>query len=142
MFYLISWFFVVALLAMWSLAMWALHGVAAWTVSSAGALTSAASGAGAPALPDWVAPWVPTELVQVTKALMAGFGPLVDSLLQAAPMLASGLTFVTWVVWAIGSALLLLLGAGLHLGIALLRRRGDGGGGGSGPKAGRSLAAS
>lgn len=140
MFYVISWFFVVALLGMWSLAMWALHGVAVWTVSGAGALMSAASDAGAPALPDWLAPWVPTELVQATKALMAGFGPLVDSLLQAAPMLANGLTLVTWVVWAICSALLLLLGAGLHLGIALLRRRGDGGGGASGPKAGRSLA--
>jgi hypothetical protein len=43
----------------------------------------------------------------------------------------------TWVVWGIGSVLLVLLGAGLHLLIALWRRRG----GGSAPDAGRPLAA-
>jgi hypothetical protein len=43
------------------------------------------------------------------------------------------------VIWGIGSVLLMLLGAGLHLTIALWRRRG---GGGSGPNAGPSLAAS
>jgi hypothetical protein len=31
---------------------------------------------------------------------------------------------VVWVIWAIGSALLVLLGAGVHLFIALWRRRG------------------
>jgi hypothetical protein len=44
----------------------------------------------------------------------------------------------TWVVWGIGSALLLMLGAGMHLLIALWRRRGSGG---FGPNAGSSLAA-
>jgi hypothetical protein len=48
------------------------------------------------------------------------------------------LTVATWVVWGIGSALLLMLGAGMHLLIALWRRRGSGG---SGPNAGPSLAA-
>ena len=45
MFYAISWFAVLSLLALWSLAAWALHAVAVWTVSNAGALTGAASGA-------------------------------------------------------------------------------------------------
>jgi hypothetical protein len=62
---------------------------------------------------------------------------MVDSLLQAAPALAGGLTVATWVVWGIGSVLLVLMGTGLHLLIALWRRRG----GGNGPKAGSSLAA-
>lgn len=137
MFYALSWFVVVALLALWSLSAWALHAVAVWTVSSAGSLTGAASGVGAIALPDWLAPWVPTGLVQAMTQLMAGLGPVVDSLLQAAPALAGGLTVVAWVVWAIGGVLLLLLGAGLHLLIALWRRRG---GGGSGPSVGPSLA--
>jgi hypothetical protein len=47
-------------------------------------------------------------------------------------------TVATWVVWGIGSALLVLLGAGLHLLIALWRRRG---GAGSGPDAGRAMGA-
>ena len=138
MFYALSWFVVVALLALWSLAAWALHAVAVWTVSNAGALSGAASGVGTIRLPDWLAPWVPSEIAQSVSQMLAGLGPVVDSLLQAAPALAGGLTVATWVVWGIGSVLLVLLGAGLHLLIALWRRRG---GDGSGPNAGPSFAA-
>jgi hypothetical protein len=134
--YALSWFLVVALLVLWSLAAWAFHAVAAWTVSSAGALSGAASGAGAVRLPDWLAPWVPPEIAQTLTALLSGLGPLVDSLLQFAPALAGGLTVATWVIWGIGSALLVLAGAALHLLIALWRRRDDGGG----PHRGPSLA--
>jgi len=136
MFYALSWFVVVSLLGLWSLAAWALHAVAVWTVSNAGALSGAASGAGTLSLPGWLSPWVPPELVQAITQSMAALGPWVDSLLQAAPALAGGLTVVTWVVWGIGSVLLVLLGVGLHVLIALWRRRG----GGSGPNAGPSLA--
>ena len=138
MFYALSWFFVLALLALWSLGAWALHAVAVWTVSNAGALTGAASGAGSIAVPDWLASWTPPEVAQWASQLMSGIAPFVDSLLQSAPALAGGLTVATWVVWGIGSVLLVLLGAGLHLLIALWRRRG---GSGSGPSAGSSLAA-
>jgi hypothetical protein len=138
MFYALSWFAVIALLALWSLAAWALHAVAVWTVSNAGALTGAVSGAGTITVPDWLAPWVPPEVAQWANQLMVGLAPFVDSLLQSAPALAGGLTVATWVVWGIGSVLLVLLGAGLHLLIALWRRRG---GSGSGPRAGSSLAA-
>jgi hypothetical protein len=139
MFYVLSWFFVTALLALWSLAAWALHAVAVWTVSNAGALSGAASGASTMALPDGLAPWVPPEVAQWASQAMGGLAPFIDSMLQAAPALAGGLTVATWVIWGIGSVLLVLLGAGLHVLIALLRRRG--GGGGSGPNAGPSLAA-
>jgi hypothetical protein len=122
MFYAVSWFIVIALLALWSLAAWALHAMAVWTVSNAGALTGAASGAGSVTVPDWLAPWVPPQVVQWASQLLAGLRPLVDSLLQAVPALAGGVTVATWVVWGIGSALLVLLGAGLHLLIALWRR--------------------
>ena len=138
MFYALSWFVVFALLALWSLTAWALHAVAVWTVSNAGALTGAASGASTISVPEWLAPWVPPEVAQWASQLMAGLAPLVDSLLQTAPALAAGLIVLTWVVWGVGSVLLVLLGAGLHLLIALWRRRG---GSGSGPSAGSSLAA-
>jgi hypothetical protein len=137
MFYVLSWFAVASLLALWSLAAWAMHAVAVWSVSNVGALSGAASGVGSIALPDWLAPWVPTELVQAATQMAAGLGPLVDSLLQAVPFLAGGLTVVAWVVWALGGVLLLVLGAALHLLISLWRRRGSGG---SGPSAGPSLA--
>ena len=139
MFYALSWFVVFALLALWSLAAWALHAVAVWTVSNAGALTGVASGASTVSLPGWLTPWMPPEVAQSASQLMAGLAPFVDSLLQAAPALAGGLMAATWVIWGIGSVLLVLLGAGLHLLIALWRRHG---GNRFGPRAGSPLAAS
>lgn len=136
MLYALSWFFVGALLALWSLAAWALYAVAVWTVS--GALSGAASGASTMAFPGGLAPWVPPEVAQWASQLMAGLAAVADSMLQAAPALAGGLTVATWVIWGIGSVLLLLLGAALHVLIALLRRRGDSG---AGPNAGSSPAA-
>ena len=137
MLYAVSWFVVFALLALWSLAAWALHAVAIWTVSNAGVLTGVASGASTLNLPGWLGPWVPPEVAQWGSQVLAGLAPFVDSLLQAAPALAGGVTVATWVVWGIGSLLLVLLGAALHLLIALWRRRG---GSGSGPRPGSSLA--
>ncbi len=131
MFFALGWLAVIALLALWSLAVWALHAAAIWTVSNAGALSGAASGVGGLVLPDWLAPWVSPALAQALARGMAGLGAVVDSLLQAAPALAGGLTVASWVVWGVGSLLLLLLGAGLHLLIALWRRRDGGGGRGS-----------
>ncbi len=139
MFYYFSWFAVASLLALWSLATWALHAVAVWSVSNAGALSGAASGVGGIVLPDWLAPWVPNEMVQAMTQMVAGLGPLVDSLVQAAPALSGGLTVATWVIWGIGSLLLVLMGAGLHLLIALWRRRS--GSSGAAPRLGSSLAA-
>lgn len=124
MFYALSWFFVIALLALWSLVSWALHAAAVWTVSNAGALTGVASGASSIALPDWLAPWMPPEAAQWASQLMAGLAPFVDGLLQAAPALAGGLTVAAWVIWSAGSVALVLLGVGLHLLVALMRRRG------------------
>jgi hypothetical protein len=136
-FYALSWFFVFGLFTLWSLAAWAVHAVAVWTVSNAGAMTGVVSGVEGLHLPEWLAPWVPPEIAQAMTSLLSGFAPVVESLLQAAPALTGGLTMVTWVVWGLGSALLVLLGAGLHLLIAMLRRRG----GGSGPQPTRQVAA-
>ena len=132
MLYLINWFLILSLIALWSLAAWGTHAVAVWTVSNAGAFTGAAtdaaSGVTGLQLPPWLAPWVPPEIMQGLTALLTGLGPAIDGLLQSAPALAGGLTVLTWVVWAIGTVLLVLLGAGLHLIIAIWRRRSGGAG--------------
>lgn len=124
MFYAISWFIVFGLLAIWSLGAWAFHAAAVWAVSNASALTGAASGAGDLRLPDWLAPWVPPEIVQAMTSLLSSLAPTVESLLQAAPSLAGMLSVATWAIWGLGSVLLVLLGVGLHLVIAMWRRRG------------------
>jgi hypothetical protein len=131
MFYAVSWVIVVSVLALWSLTAWALHTVAVWAVSNVGALSGAASGAGALSLPGWLSPWVPPELARSVTHWMAAAGPWVDGLLQSAPALAGGLTVATWVVWAVGAVLLVLLGALLHLLMAIWRRRRGGGSSGS-----------
>jgi len=130
MLYALSWFVIFSLLALWSLAAWAVHAVVVWTVSNAGALTGAASGVEGLRLPEWLAPWVPPETVQAMTSPLSGLVPAVEGLLQSAPALAGGLTVATWVIWGLGSVLLVLLGAGLHLLVAMWRRRG----GGSGPQ--------
>ncbi len=138
MFYALSWLLVFGLLALWSLAAWALHAVAVWSVSNAGVLTGVASGVESIRLPEWLAPWVPPEIAQAMTSLLSGFAPLVESLLQSLPALTGGLAMVAWAIWGLGTLLLLLLGAGLHLIIAIWRRRG--GGGGSGPQPASQLA--
>lgn len=128
MFYAISWFVVFCLLALWSLGAWAFHAAAVWVVSNAGTLTGAASGVGDFRLPDWLATWVPPEIVQAMTALLQSLAPVVESLLQAAPSLAGVLSAATWTIWGFGSVLLVLLGAGPHLVIAIGRRRSSGAG--------------
>ena len=141
MLYALSWILVCSLLALWSLAVWAMHAAAVWAVSNAGTLTGAASDAASGAagllLPEWLARWVPPEVAQALTSLLSGLAPAVESLLQATPALAGGLTVAAWVFWGLGGALLILLGAGLHLLIVMWRRRG----GGSGPPPARQLAA-
>ena len=124
MFYALSWLLVMALLALWSLGVWVLHTVAIWTVSKAGVLSGGLSGVPSLALPDWMASWLPPELARWVDLVMAGITPAIEGLLQAVPALESGLALASWVIWGIGSVLLVLLGVGLHVFIALWRRRG------------------
>lgn len=130
MFYALSWIVVFGLLALWSLVAWAFNAAAVWVVSNAGTLTGAGSAVENLRLPDWLAPWVPPEIVQAMASLLPSLAPAVESLLQAAPSLAGVLSAATWTIWGLGSVLLVLLGAGLHLVIAIVRRRS----GGSGPQ--------
>ncbi len=48
---------------------------------------------------------------------------MLASLLQSLPGLSSSVTLAAWLVWGIGFALILVLGAGLHLLISMWRRR-------------------
>ncbi|MCC7017865.1 MAG: hypothetical protein IT564_11750, partial [Rhodospirillales bacterium] len=132
-FYALSWFVVLGLLALWSLGAWAFHAVAVWAVSNAGSLSGAASGVEGLRLPDWLAPWVPPEMVQPVTPLLMGLASVVEGLFQALPALAGGLGVASLVIWGLGSILLVLVGAGLHLLIAIGRRRGGGGSGGPQP---------
>jgi len=116
--------------ALWSLTVWAANAVALWTIAQAGTWNGAAAGTASLALPDWLAPWVPLEMAQALTAMLAGVAPMVESLLQSAPALAGGITVAAWVVWALGGIMLLSMGVGLHMLMAMWRRRSAGVSGG------------
>jgi hypothetical protein len=122
-FYALSWFVVFSLLALWSLAAWAFHAVTAWTVSNAGALAGASGATEGLRIPDWLAPWVPPEFAAALASMVSAFAPAIEAVLGWAPALAGGLSVAVWVVWGIGSALLIVLGVVLSGMIAVLRRR-------------------
>ncbi|RZS53144.1 hypothetical protein [Sphaerotilus mobilis] len=121
--YALVWSVTVVLLALWSFTVWALNAVSVWTLSHAGDLGGAASGVGALRLPEWLAIWVPQEIVQAVPAMLADLAPFVQAVLETAPVLAGGVTVLAWVIWTLGS--LMLIGAGVagHLGMAVWRRR-------------------
>ena len=137
MFYALSWLLVFVLLGLWSLTAWGFHAIATWSLAQAGGLTG---GTGLPEvlrLPEWLAPWVAPDLAETLMAMLSALGPLTETLLGWMPALAGGLSVAVWVVWAIGSGLLVVLGLVLTAGIAWLRRRSPAAS--SGPMAAQAL---
>lgn len=122
MFYALSWFAVLSLLVLWSLAAWAFHAMAAWTAANAGVLAGSSQAVEAMRVPDWLAPWVPPELAPMLTSMLAALAPAIETVLGWAPALAGGLSVAVWVVWALGSALLIVIGMLLSGLIALLGR--------------------
>lgn len=123
MFYLLNWFVVFSLLALWSMVAWGFHAIAAWLVSNAGSLTSDSSEIMSVRVPEWLAPWMPPELTSALPTLVSAVTPAVDALLGFAPAMAGALSVAVWVIWGIGSVLLIVLGIALSGLIAMLSRR-------------------
>jgi hypothetical protein len=135
--YVLGWFVVLVLLGLWTLSAWGLHTLALWTLSQAEGVSLDGSVFSGLRLPEAVLGWLPPQALEAANALLASISPLVGSLLHAVPSLAGVLTLASWVVWGLGFTMLLALGAGLHLLLALWRRRG----GGNPPALGPALAA-
>jgi len=121
--YALSWSVMLILLALWSLAAWAFHSIAAWTVSNAGELAGGQGAIESLRVPDWLAPWIPPEVALAFTAMLSALSPAIEATLNLAPALAGGLSVAVWVVWGVGSALIIILGlVGSRL-ITVLRRR-------------------
>lgn len=125
MFYAFSWFVVFGLLALWSLTAWAFHSITAWTISNAGTLTGGAVAPEGLRMPDWLAAWVPPEFALALSSMASAITPAIEAVLGWAPALAGGLSVLVWVIWALGSVVLVVLGFVATGLIALLRRRGS-----------------
>jgi cbb3-type cytochrome oxidase subunit 3 len=92
-------------------------------VSNAGALKANSGEIFSLGVPDWLAPWMPPELISALPAMVSVLTPAVDSLLSFAPAMGGVLSVAVWVVWGIGSILLVVLGIVLSAVIALMLRR-------------------
>ena len=123
MFYALSWSVVFVLLMLWSLAAWAFHSIAAWTVSNADVLAGGSGAIETLRAPDWLAPWIPPELALAFTSMLSAFTPAIESALNQAPALAGGLSVAIWVVWGVGTVLIVILGLVASGLIAVLRRR-------------------
>ena len=123
MFYALSWSVMFVLLALWSLAAWAFHSIAAWTVSNAGVLAEGSGAIEGLRAPGWLAPWIPPELALALSSTLSDLSPAIEAALGQAPALAGGLSAAVWVVWGIGSTLIVILGLVCSRLITVLRRR-------------------
>jgi hypothetical protein len=121
--YALSWSVTFILLALWSLAAWAFHSIAAWTVSNAGVLAEGSGAMESLRVPDWLAPWIPPEFALAFTSMLSALNPAIEAAISHAPALAGGLSVAVWVVWGVGSALIIILGLVCSRLITVLRRR-------------------
>ena len=127
MFYAISWFLALALLALWSLACWSAHALTLWAVSGAGTLAgSGPAVVDKVVLPDWLSIWLPPALAQEFGSVLASVGPLIQSALEAVPALSGAISLMAWAVWGLGAVVLVALAVGVHVLIAVFQRRSTG----------------
>ena len=126
MLYVANWTLVSLLLGLWSLAAWAFHGVVVWALTKAPSLTSPAGDLSSIPVPAWLLQFLPVEAIQSLIVGLTETWTWVSVVLQAAPSVAAGVTALTWAVWGLGAAVLVALGAGVHIAAALWARRSRG----------------
>lgn len=117
MIFLALWAVVLALLACWSAFVWAANALLTALLSHAGQM-----GAGDWQLPASLAAWLPGAVADWLAGSLENLAPQLQSLLGWVPALAGGVTLLGWVLWALGTGLLLVLGALSHVGLAAWQR--------------------
>ncbi len=122
MLYAISWFLILALLAIWSVGVWGLHSIAVWSIHGVGAMVGQSHPMDRLPVPGWVGLWFPADLTLAFKTSAAAVLPWVESFLSALPSLAGWLAPVAWIVWGIGFVLLTLGAVALHAVISMTNR--------------------
>ena len=122
MLYIVSWFFVLTLLAIWSACIWIAHSLASWSLTGIGSVVGQTQQMDRLPIPDWITVWIPSELVLAVKATAAGVLPWVESALNALPSVGSWLSPLAWTVWGVGLVILAVGAALLHALISVSRR--------------------
>ena len=114
MFVAILWFSVLALFLVWSVSAWVLHAFVVWSMNSFGTLSGHVPSVDALTLPPSLMLWIPPEMMSVFTSTAAMAWPFIEIGLSMLPAIAGWLTPLTWVVWGIGSLVLLAIAAVLH----------------------------
>jgi hypothetical protein len=122
MLYIVSWFFVLTLLAIWSACIWIAHSLASWSLTGIGSVVGQTQQMDRLPIPDWIAAWIPPDLVLALKATSAGVLPWVESALNALPSVGSWLSPLAWTVWGVGFVIL-AVGAALLQALVSVSRR-------------------
>ena len=123
MFYALTWLLTAGLFTIWSLTAWALHALIKWSGSHAGGLADLPGRVSAQVLPEWLAAWLPPAALEPLASMLTALRTALESLLAYAPAAIGWLSPVLWVVWAIGSVLLLVTGVVVSGLIKLMKRK-------------------
>jgi hypothetical protein len=123
MFYTMIWLLMALLLALWSAAAWVMHALAQWSGLQAGGMSGLPTQVGALPAPEWLSPWLPPGAQESWTSALAAFTPMINSMVDFAPVMLALLVPAIWLIWAIGAVLLVVLGLGLTLLIRLIRTR-------------------
>lgn len=125
MLYVITWFLVLSLLAIWSGCVWLGHSLVVWSLASIGAMAGQSQQIERLPVPQWVEIWIPPEMVLAFKTSLEAVLPWLESVIAALPSLGNWLAPLAWVVWGIGFVLLALGAVALHALIAMARKSGS-----------------
>ncbi len=123
MFFALTWGLAFVLLALWSLTCWSLHAVTLWAITSAGTMAGGTAAIDAALVPAWLQIWMPPEMVELFQALVASFGPMVQSLLAMVPALGGLVTVLAWAIWGFGALAVVALAFGARMVVGLLTRQ-------------------
>lgn len=132
MLYAVMWAMVSLLIIFWSVTAWGLHTAVQWLAGlepdKLEAATAAAGDATREAvpplgIPEWVTVNLPPGIVEAWLAWVQALLPWLQSLLLQAPALIDWLSPAIWIVWGLGTFLLLLAGIAMHVGIRLFAGR-------------------
>lgn len=128
MFYAVIWAVIGLLVIFWSIAAWGLYSAMQWlsglvpgkletaTTATGNAAREAATQLG---MPEWMTGSIPPEMVEAWLASARALLLWLQSILLEAPALMDWLSPAIWIVWGLGTFLLLLLGIGAHVGLRL-----------------------
>ncbi|MFN7694610.1 MAG: hypothetical protein ACK5O3_11265 [Burkholderiales bacterium] len=119
-FHLLAWFLVLLLGGFWSLLCWMAHAVLTWSGWTQG--LDWAKHVPEVDLPPWMVQLFGLEWVEWMQAMLADWGPQIQSWLSGLPDLSGWIGGLIWVVWGVGAVVLVILGLIASGLIAVARR--------------------